>query len=643
MRTRAGWLELGLLAVLVFSRISSAYYLDSERRFDVRLRTYAQLGIMTEDSSSIGCPSSAQLAKAQAIPDRTARLTQLGKLLATCPPSYSTGDLGQERNFYNPEFDANLTDFMKWSGADEFKFRFAWWGFYDGLYDYLNSEWDDHRRHVQTRFSQSDDPRNESFQFNDENKNPRHIYASRNRINELYIDYTHGPFFLRVGRQAISWGESDGIALLDVSNPFDITLGAPGFFQDVEEARIPLYTVRSTIKLIEHWGDLSSVFGDVYLVPGPVDTTVPINPITAGVSPFNPDQSDPQWNVWQQGVGNSIHTVVVDRLPENNWANSRWGARLEGLLFRDYTVQGWFFRTFNQAPAPLLTNASAFHLLTAKDTTQVDNRGFPTPICKNNRTPAGRFCASMAPAVTILERHLESVVGVAATWFSQPVNGILKFEAEYFIGEQAVIPNQNLNPRVQLPKGLRQAVGDNKNYSNSVPTADYIRWVLGYDRNFFVRMLNPTNSFILVGSYTSAFNISEKGGQDYRSAQAKPGHPQTRLGPIPGVSGCQGKQSRTNPLCIHIDPHDYVDAYQYDGLFQATVRTDYMHGKLEPQLTFLADVNGYYAVQPAVNYRITDNLLAGLTYSMIAGSWVNGLGTFRSHDMLQLRVTAQLN
>src|SRR5262249_42219966 len=160
--------------------------------------------------------------------------------------------------------------------------------------------------------------------------NPRHIYGSRNRINELYVDYSHGPFFIRVGRQAISWGESDTIALLDVSNPFDLTLGAPGFFQDVEEARIPLYTVRATYKLIEHWGARTALFGDASLAPGPIDTPVPINPITAGVSPFNPDQADPQWNLWAQGVGNQLHTVLVDRLPNNTWANSRWGVRLTG-------------------------------------------------------------------------------------------------------------------------------------------------------------------------------------------------------------------------------------------------------------------------------------------------------------------------
>jgi len=650
MRIRAGWLGFGLVVVLFFAQSSSAYFLDSARRFDVRVRAYSQLGIMTESSERAGCPNEAQVTKLFNDPkykgpaNRVAFLTQMGKLYKDCPPEYDAGDLGQQRNFYNPEFDANLTDFMHWAWADEFKFRFAWWGFYDGLYDYLNGPWNDHREQYKARFSQSDHPSRESFTFNDENKNPRHIYASRNRINELYFDYTHGPFFLRVGRQAISWGESDTIALLDVSNPFDLTLGAPGFFQDVDEARIPLYTIRSTYKLIQSWGPLSSVFSDVYLVPGPIDTTVPIDPITAGISPFNPDQADPQLSVDAQGQGDTIHTAVVSRLPENTWANSRWGARLTGILFRDYTIQGWFFRTFNQAPTPLLTNASAFGLLTQKKGTVIDDRGFRVPVCNNHRTPAGRFCGYAAPAVTILERRLESVIGIAATWFSQPVNGILKAEAEYFIDEPAFIPGQNLNPRVQLPASIRKAIGDTTKYSNTVAKADYLRWVFGYDRNFFWQALNPTNSFILVMSYNSQVNVTEwSTGKDYRTPSAKPGHSQTRNGPVKGVAACQGAAALTNPLCVQVDPHDFVDSYPYDGFLQATVRTDYLHGQLEPQLTFIAGVHGYYAVQPTVTYRLTDNVLLGATYSMIAGAYKGGLGTFRSHDMVQLRVTGQFN
>src|SRR5262249_4529357 len=248
---------------------------------------------------------------------------------AITPPTYELGDLAQQRNFYNPEFDANLTDFMQWAHADEFKFRFAWWGFYDGLYDYLNPEWADRARSYKTRFSESDNPSGESYKFDDHYKRARDEYAHQNRINELYFDYTSGPLFVRVGRQTISWGESDTIALLDVSNPFDLTLGAPGFFQDVDEARIPLWTVRSTYKLIDNLGPIASVFSDVYLVPGPIDTTVPINPIAAGVSPFNPDQADPQLNITAQGAAASfVHTSVVDKLPDKNWGNSRWGARL---------------------------------------------------------------------------------------------------------------------------------------------------------------------------------------------------------------------------------------------------------------------------------------------------------------------------
>ena len=526
---------------------------------------------------------------------------------------------------------------MHWAYADEFKFRFAWWGFYDGLYDYTNGPWNDHRREYLARFSETDSPRQSDY-FNDHNKNPRHIYATSNRVNELYFDYSSGPVFVRVGRQSISWGEADTIALLDVSNPFDLTLGAPGFFQDVDEARIPLWTLRSTIRLPDV-GPFSSLFGDAYLVPGPIDTTVPINPITAGVSPFNPDVPDPQLNIIAQGAqANFVHTVIADRLPDQTWSNSRWGARLTGVLARDYTVQTWFFRTFNQAPVPLLTNASAFGLISKNQGTFVNSKGERYSDKRCGTADIANGCR--APAVTLLQRRLESVIGVATSWFSQPLNGIMKGEIEYFIGEPAFIPTQNLNPRVQVPAAFRTTEGVIK---NSTATADYVRWVIGYDRNFFFRPLNPTNSFILVASYNSSFNISEKGGRDYRNANAKPGHPQTRQGPIAGNPLCQGKAAYTSALCVYIDPHDYEDAYQYEGFMQATVRTDYLHGQLQPQFTVIADVSGIFALQPSISYRLNDNLILGVTYSGISASRKAGLGTFRAHDMVQLRVTAQIN
>src|SRR5437867_5181491 len=177
MRTWTGWLVLGL--VLGGGSSAQSYFLGGNRNFDLRARVYSQLGIMMDDAEK----------------DQ--------------PTRYKIGDLAQHRNFYNPEFDARLTDYMHWTdnvpglsllSPDEFKFRFAWWGFYDGLYDYLDERWADHLRAYKTRFSESNDPANESYRFNDHYKRPRDEYAHQNRINELYFDYTHGPLFVRVGK-----------------------------------------------------------------------------------------------------------------------------------------------------------------------------------------------------------------------------------------------------------------------------------------------------------------------------------------------------------------------------------------------------------------------------------------------------------
>ncbi len=698
MRTWAGWLALGV-AVLGCGVASEAYYLDKGRNFDVRLRAYSQLGILTEYSARQGCG---------VVKDADGRVLFRDDP-RTCPPNYASGNAAQNRNFYNPEFDAKLTEYttwsrdvgwLKWLAPDDLKFRFAWWGFYDGIYDYMSPIWGDRIGNPQqqflrtaparvrddptqrwgvTRFSQTDDVEAESYFFRDQNKNPRKIYGQRNRINELYMDYTKGPVFVRIGRQAISWGESDTIALLDIQNPFDLTLGAPGFFQDVDEARIPLWTLRSTIKVLDNWRFVSSAFLDAYMVPGPIDTTVPINPIAYGVSPFNPDQPNPQANLFigptaRQVVNQdpSLHTVVVDHLPENRWENTRWGVRLQGLLFREYTVQAWFFRAFNQAPVPLLSSRSAFELASgnaaegiAPQTTLVDDRGFRTPIClddSGNRipkrnaaggsnagvlgnTPTGRRCSWKAPVVTTLNRRLENVIGLAGTWYSQMLNGIIRAQVGFYLDELAFIPGRNLNPRAQLPGFVnKRDFGYRRTIINTIPEADYIRWVLAYDRFFFFRPLNPTNSFVLSMAFNNQVNLSERTGFNFRNPVAKPGRRQASAIANGLSETCtRANDAKNNPLCVTAVPTDFEDSYKYEGFLTTAIQTDMMHGKLSPRIVAITDVSGIFAFQPSVTYRVTDNFLVSATYLAIATQRKTGLGTFRAHDMVQLRATVQLN
>ncbi len=50
-----------------------------------------------------------------------------------------------------------------------------------------------------------------------------------------------------------------------------------------------------------------------------------------------------------------------------------------------------------------------------------------------------------------------------------------------------------------------------------------------------------------------------------------------------------------------------------------------------------------YGFAPLVTYRLTDNFLLSGTWVAIESSRRAILGTFRAHDMLQLRLTFQLN
>ena len=57
-------------------------------------------------------------------------------------------------------------------------------------------------------------------------------------LRDCYLDYNNEAWFLRLGKQQVAWGQSDGIAILDRVNPFDLT---EYWLQDFEDLRIPLW------------------------------------------------------------------------------------------------------------------------------------------------------------------------------------------------------------------------------------------------------------------------------------------------------------------------------------------------------------------------------------------------------------------
>lgn len=582
---RARWALVSGLLIATTVRQGGAVYLDEAQNVSLRARIYSEASIRLENSQQDTIPNA------------------------------KTGQLVAHRNFYNPELEAKLLPFLgSWatSFADDLSFRVAGWGFYDGVYDYGSGQFNDQARKVNATFGQfSSNTQNSAWfiegptfnvdalrgtgavknadTFDDvfpgyEVQNPRDIYGHRQRVNELYLNYAKGPFFLRLGRQAISWGEADTIALLDQNNPFDVTLGAPGVFQDLDEARIPLWTVRSSMNLFDTLGPLSSGFIEAYLVPGDLDTETGILPILTA-SPYSVRGDDPNKNptLVQACTGLRLcpQFVLFDRRPSKDFNHSRWGVRLQTVVNGSVTLQAWHYTHFPNAPVPL-------------------------------KRPPVRLGASQNRAQLFIietQHKLTHVTGVAASGFAEWIDTIVRGELEYFYNEPSFTPEGNLS--IGPGKDLLNGVGE-------LEHADYIRGELGFDRFFFLRALNPANSFLGLVAFVGSFNLDETPQRDFRmNGQQKPG------------TGGQ-------------DPDDFVQQKAFEGFMQAHLQTDYMHGRLTPQITYIQNLRGTYALQPKLTYRFYDWLLFDLNLVHIGGEFQQ-LGFFRDRDQLNTRVTFQLN
>jgi len=636
---------LAIVASLLGATSARAIYLDEEQNVTLRAQIYSQGSIRIQNSA-----------------------------VGTTPTTFS-GQLVQNRNFFSPELDAKLTEYfnflqgsaLDWLKPDDLRFRVAGWAFYDGIYDYGSAQFNESQRLVNQTFGQltgvcsagpqagqscssaadcsgapckpagggwfiqgsriavpNPPPDNvnqiamldtfrQAFPQNQE-KVPRDTYANQERVNELYLSYSKGPFFLRVGRQAISWGESDTIALLDQTNPFDVTVAAPGIFEDIDESRIPLWTVRSSYNLFETLGPLSSGFVEGYIVPGPVDTNVGFAPILTA-SPYSPRGQDPQKN-----GGPPINLfpinyqfVFFDHLPKNTWANSRFGVRFQTVVNRFLTTQAWYYSTFSQSPVP------------------VKVRAFELPI------PDSSGVRPFFPVS--LEHKQVNVWGLAGTFFAEPLDSIVRIEAEMFNHEAGFIPERNLNIRrtpsnpsnlclnVPLDQQTTLCPSD-VNGKGSIPYANILRWETGFDRFFFFRPLNPTNSFVFVLSGVGSYNLDETASKDFRmNGQTKPGPIQ--VGP--------GQYIHTGAFV-----NDYVQAKVVEFFTQMTIQTDYMHGRLSPRFTWVQNKRGTYLLNPAVIYRWSDWLLFTLNIVHIGGAY-QSFGFFKDRDQVSLRATYQLN
>lgn len=148
------------------------------------------------------------------------------------------------------------------------------------------------------------------------------------KLREVYVDMAIPPFSLRVGRQQVTWGETDNFRALDIINPLDLRWHWSR--EAWEDVRIPLWMVRA-IYDIGKFGPLEESFVEAVWIPWDFQR--------------NKSTTDPRraWGFIGHGLrarANSaiingqlfdLKTTVLDRKPDRALESSQVGIRFKGI------------------------------------------------------------------------------------------------------------------------------------------------------------------------------------------------------------------------------------------------------------------------------------------------------------------------
>ena len=298
-------------------------------------------------------------------------------------------------------------------------------------------------------------------------------------------------FKLRLGRQFISWGETDGIRLLDLINPQDLTFSppaAPNLF-NLDETRIPawglraLYTVRPVSNTILEFFAVPGFFDQakqrVDEIVGSNDTgdrkvrygrwsAHPETRLTlAGRNAFGNLFANPLNPVGCVGVGCLVIPSTSRELPD---AGDSWkvGARVTHSLGKLSFGLGYIWG-FNPQSTDMV-----FKL---RDVTC----SAPVP---------GPCLAGFAPSVAKL-RLANDRTNIFAGHFNYPLGDVLSVPVNTTVrGEVAFFPDKPYNiSRFPGAFGLR-ASADPK-HPSGVVEKHTLRYALGFDRSTLIPLLHP--------------------------------------------------------------------------------------------------------------------------------------------------------
>jgi hypothetical protein len=462
----------------------------------------------------------------------------------TFPLDIAAGNLAQWRNIAYLEVQHDLRQLM--SSVDalkplkrwgvEVKYRIVGRFLYEAIYDVGPSAFQD---------------------VKDYDKEDIDSFAQQYDLWEACVDFSKGPFFTRIGRQNLSWGETDVFRLMDLINPLDNTFGGP--FEDLDDRRIPLWMLRASWNF-GYVGPVASVTLEGFWVPGTLDVRVaPVAPRgTAYAAPL-PEVPFP----------------TLYEPPDKEMKNSRWGVRLMGVVAESVNVSIGHYKSFLDVPG-LLWNV--------EDT--------------------GTFIPNvwLAPFWDDVQ-----VTGFAMNWWESMTDVVVRSEVAVFWDEAVFIPEISI-PLV--PSGIPIPGLDLLPAQGDKAEKNILRFMLGLDKNLWLRKLNKLQTFFISLQYF---------GQD--------------------ILNYDDRIKVSVP--IYPDASDYPGVREIESVVTMLVNTSYMSGRLTPQMVLAYDVRGAWLVMPSLNY-IFEPFRFMIQYSAVAGSFTN-FGFFRDRDQITFIFSYLLN
>jgi hypothetical protein len=161
--------------------------------------------------------------------------------------------------------------------------------------------------------------------------------------------------------------------------------------------------------------------------------------------------------------------------------------------------------------------------------------------------------------------------------------------------------------------------------SGVVPTMDVFRWMLGFDKQLWIRPLNKTSMFFVSMQWFGTFY------PDHVDNMVAPAAIPDKFLPITNsITG--------DPIP---DYTQYPTVKQMENIFTGVITTNYLKGSLTPQMAVGYDPRGAWLILTAVQY-IWEPFRFGFQYAGVLGNYVS-VGLLRDRDQIAFTFSYLLN